>query len=130
MIVVDASALLEVLLRTAGAGPVEERLFANGERLHAPHLLDLEVTQAIRRYRLHGEIDEARASHAVELLTVLPLTRHEHRPLINRVWALHRNLTAYDAAYVALAEALDAPLVTRDARLAAASGHRATVELV
>lgn len=130
MIVVDASAVLDVLLRTADAGPVEERLFASGDRLHAPHLIDLEVTHAIRRYRLRGEVAERRASHAVELLAALPLTRHEHRPLINRIWALHRNLTAYDAAYVALAEALNAPLVTRDARLASASGHQATVELV
>ena len=130
MIVVDASAVLEVLLRTADAGAVEERLFASGERLHAPHLLDIEVTHAIRRHRLLGEIAERRASDAMELLGALPIRRHEHRPLLSRVWALHRNLTAYDAAYVALAEALDAPLVTRDARLASASGHRAIVELV
>ena len=130
MIVVDASAVLDVVLRTAAASPIEERLFADGERLHAPHLIDLEVIQAIRRHRLRDEITEERALHAVELLSVLPLRRHDHRPLADRVWALHRNLTAYDAAYVALAEALDAPLVTRDARLASAPGHRATVELV
>ena len=130
MIVVDASAVLDVVLRTAGASAIEERLFADGERLHAPHLLDLEVMQAIRRHRLRDAITDARASHAVELLSVLPLTRHEHRSLTNRIWALHHNLTAYDAAYIALAEALDAPLVTRDAKLASAPGHRATVELV
>jgi predicted nucleic acid-binding protein len=130
VIVVDASAVLDVVLRTAGASAIEERLFADGERLHAPHLLDLEVMQAIRRHRLRDAITDARASHAVELLSVLPLTRHEHRSLTNRIWALHHNLTAYDAAYIALAEALDAPLVTRDAKLASAPGHRATVELV
>lgn len=130
MIVVDASAVLEVLLRTVDAGAVEERLFAGGERLHAPHLLDLEVVHAIRRYRLRGEIAERRAADAIQLLAVLPVTRHEHRPLVDRIWALYRNLTAYDAAYIALAEALDAPLITRDARMASASGHRAVVELV
>ncbi len=130
MIVVDASAVLEVLLRTAGAGAVEERLFADGERLHAPHLLDVEVMHVIRRHRLRGEITERRASDAVELLTVLPLTRHDHRPLINRIWTLHPNLTAYDAAYVALAEALAAPLVTRDGKLASTQGHRAAIELI
>jgi predicted nucleic acid-binding protein len=130
VIVVDASAVLEVLLRTADARAVEERLFAGGERLHAPHLLDLEITHAIRRHRLRGEIAERRAADAVELLAALPIRRHEHRPLLSRIWALHRNLTSYDAAYIALAEALGAPLVTRDAKLASAPGHRATVELV
>src|SRR5665213_960815 len=130
VIVVDASAVLEVLLRTAGAGAVEERLFASGERLHAPHLLDLEVTHVIRRHRLRGEIAERRASQAVDLLGALPIRRHEHRPLLNRIWGLHQNLTAYDAAYIALAEALDAPLVTRDAHLTSVPGHRARIELV
>jgi predicted nucleic acid-binding protein len=129
VIVIDASALLEVLLRTPAAGPVERRLFAPGETLHAPHLLDVEVAQVIRRYAARGEIDGARGGAALADLADFPLRRYPHDFLLTRIWDLRNNLTAYDAAYVALAEALDAPLVTRDARLAAAAGHGARVEL-
>ncbi|ACK52373.1 PilT protein domain protein [Methylocella silvestris BL2] len=130
MIVVDASALLEALLRTPSAKTVEDRLFAAGQTLHAPHLLDVEVAQVIRRYALSGEIDRARGGLALADLADLPLRRYPHDFLLPRIWDLRNNLTAYDAAYVALAEALDAPLLTRDRRLAAAAGHRARIELV
>lgn len=128
--VVDASALLEVLLRTSGAGSVEERLFAPGETLHAPHLIDIETTQVLRRFAAGGEIDGARGRAALDDLADFPLRRYPHDFLLPRVWELRHNLTAYDAVYVALAEALDAPLLTRDRRIAGAAGHRARVELV
>lgn len=129
MIVVDASALLEVLLRTPAAPALESRLFAPGEALHAPHLIDVEVAQVLRRYAAGGEIDGRRGIAALADLADLPLRRHEHGVLLQRAWALRNNVTAYDAVYVALAEALDAPLVTRDRRLAAATGHQATIDL-
>jgi predicted nucleic acid-binding protein len=130
LIVVDASALLEALLRTPSAKAVEDRLFAPRQTLHAPHLLDVEVAQVIRRYALNGEIEGARGGLALADLADLPLRRYPHDFLLPRIWDLRANLTAYDAAYVALAEALDAPLLTRDRRLAAAAGHRARIELV
>ena len=129
MIVVDASALLEALLRTPAARAVEERLFEPQQTLHAPHLLDIEVAQVIRRYAAKGEIDSKRGRAAADLAD-FPFRRYPHDFLLPRVWDLRNNLTAYDAVYVALAEALDAPLLTRDQRLAAAAGHHARVELV
>jgi predicted nucleic acid-binding protein len=130
VIVVDASAVLEVLLRTPAATAVETRLFDMRETLHAPHLIDIEVAQVIRRYAARQEIDGERGRLALIDLADLPLHRYPHDVLVPRVWDLRHNLTAYDAAYVALAEFLDAPLVTRDRRLAAASGHQARVELI
>jgi predicted nucleic acid-binding protein len=127
VIVVDASAALEVLLQTAAALRIEARLFASGETLHVPHLLDLEVVHALRRYAAAGTIDTPRGLEAIHDLTSWPLTRYPHDLLLSRIWALRHNLTAYDAAYVALAETLEVTLVTCDARLAASSGHRATI---
>lgn len=130
MIVVDASALLEALLRTPAAKAVEDRLFAPRQTLHAPHLLDVEVVQVIRRYAANGDIDGERGRMALADLADFPLQRYPHDFLVPRIWDLRNNLTADDAAYVALAEALDSPLLTRDRRLAAAAGHRARIELV
>lgn len=130
MIVVDASALLEVLLRTPAAEAVEDRLFAPRQTLHAPHLIDVEVAHVIRRYAANGDIDAGRGRAALVDLADFPLRRYPHDLLLPRIWELRSIVTAYDAAYVALAEALDAPLLTRDRRLAAASGHRAQIELV
>lgn len=130
MIVVDASALLEALLRTPAAKAVERRLFDRRQTLHAPDLLDLEVAQVVRRYATSGEIDAERGRLALIDLGDFPLRRYPHGFLLPRIWELRNNLTAYDAVYVSLAEALDAPLLTRDRRLAAAAGHRARVELV
>jgi predicted nucleic acid-binding protein len=128
--VVDASALLEVLLRTPAADAVEEWLFGARHTLCAPHLLDVEVAQVIRRYAGAGEISQERGRTALADLVDFPLRRYPHDFLLPRVWELRNNLTAYDAVYVALAEALDTPLLTRDQRLAAAAGHHARVELV
>ncbi len=130
MIVVDASALIEALLRTPAAQDVEGRLFAPGQTLHAPHVLDVEVAQVIRRYTANGEINAERGRLALADLADLPLRRYPHDFLLPRIWDLRNNLTAYDAAYVALAEALDTKLLTRDRRLAAAVGHHARIELV
>jgi predicted nucleic acid-binding protein len=130
VIVVDASAVLEVLLRTPAAEAVGGRLFDTRRTLHAPHLLDVEVAHVVRRYAATGEIDHERGREALADLADFPLRRYPHGLLLPRVWQLRNNLTAYDAVYVALAEALDAPLLTRDRRLAAAAGHHARVELV
>lgn len=129
MIVTDASVVLELLLRTPTADALEARLFDAGETLHAPHLLDVEVAQVLRRYASRGEISAARGRLSLGLLARLPVARYAHEPLLARMWALRENLTAYDAAYVALAEALGATLLTRDERLASAPGMRATIEL-
>jgi predicted nucleic acid-binding protein len=130
VIVVDASALLEVLLRTPAAEVVERRVFGSRQTLHAPHLIDVEVAQVVRRYAAFGEIEPQRGVNALADLADMPLRRYAHDFLLPRVWALRHNLTAYDAVYVALAEALEAPLLTRDQRIAAATGHRARIELV
>lgn len=130
MIVPDASAVLEMLLRMPAAAALEERLLGSGETLHAPHLLDLEVAQVLRRYALTGLLAGERCRAALEDLADLPLDRYPHDVLLPRIWELRANLTAYDAAYVALAEALDAALLTCDGRLAAASGHAARIELL
>ena len=109
---------------------MSDRLFAPGETLHAPHLLDLEVAQVLRRYARARRAGPGRGREALEDLADFPLTRYPHELLLPRIWELRRNLTAYDAAYVALAEALTAPLVTRDAALAAVRAHHARVELL
>jgi predicted nucleic acid-binding protein len=130
MLVVDASAVVEVLLGTPAAAAIERRLFDAGETLHAPHLLDIEVAHAVRRYAARGEIDAQRGRMALTDLGDFPLFRYPHDPLLLRVWDLRNNLTAYDAVYVALAEELGVPLITRDRRLAGAAGHHARIALV
>jgi len=130
VIVVDASVILDVLLRVPEVEQIEDRLFRRRETLHAPHLLDVEVSQVLRRYTLSGDMTAERGAEALDDLSSLRLVRYPHTVLLSRVWELRDNLTAYDAVYVALAEALRAPLVTRDERLAAAPGHRAIVEVV
>src|SRR5690242_13548069 len=117
-----------MLLRTSAADGVEKRLFADRETLHAPHLLDIEVAQVVRRYAGAGEIDPSRGRAVLADLVDFPIRRYPHGVLLPRVWELRNNLTAYDAVYVALAEALEAPLLTRDRRLAAATGHHARIE--
>ncbi|MGO9741058.1 MAG: type II toxin-antitoxin system VapC family toxin [Roseiarcus sp.] len=127
MIVVDASALLEVLLRTPAAAAIEKEFYAFGAELHAPHLIDLEIAQVLRRYVLRRMIDAQTAEAALDDLEFLPMLRHAHSPLIGRAWALRQNLTIYDGVYVALAEFLGATLLTHDGRLANAAGIRAKV---
>jgi predicted nucleic acid-binding protein len=107
LIVVDASAVLEVLPRTPAAAAVEECLFGPRQTPHAPHPIDVEVSQVVRRYTMSGDADAERCRVALIDLTDLPLTRYPHDFLLPRVWDLRNNLTAHDAVYVALAEALD-----------------------
>jgi predicted nucleic acid-binding protein len=130
VIVLDASAVVELVLGTAVGRKVAERISEPALSLHAPHLLDVEVAQVVRRYAFAGQISEERARTALEHLGALDVVRHPHDLLLPRIWELRANLTAYDAAYVALAEALPAPLLTRDGRLAGSAGHTARIELV
>lgn len=118
MIVIDASALIELLLQTPSAKSVEDQLFRDRQTLHAPHLLDVEVAQVIRRYVLSGDISEQTGATALVDLADFPIQRYAHTVLLNRIWELRSNVTAYDATYVALAEALDATFLTRDRKLA------------
>lgn len=129
MIVLDASAVIELLRRSSAGRLVAERLGAE-DVLHVPHLLDIEVLQGLRRLVRIGQLAPTRAGEAVVDLVDLAAIRHDHERLLPRVWALRDNLTAYDAVYVALAEALDAPLMTMDRGLAEAPGHGARVQLL
>jgi predicted nucleic acid-binding protein len=130
LIVLDASALLDLLLGTTSGWRLAERIRPFEISLHAPHLIDIEVTQAVRKYVLSGSVSAERGRLALRHLADLDLERYPHTPLLPRIWALRENLTAYDAAYVALAEVLDATLLTSDRCLAAAPGILADVELI
>jgi predicted nucleic acid-binding protein len=130
MIVEDASALLEFLLQTPLGTRVEARLFRDGDEFHSPHLVDVEVTQGLRRLVRSGEVSPDRATEAITDLVDLDLHRHAHLDLVTRAWKLRENVTAYDGMYVALGEALDAVIVTCDTPLATAPGHRARIEVV
>lgn len=130
MIVIDASVVAELVTRAPGAAVATERVLALREELHAPHLLDLEVTSVLRRAVAARLASPAAAATALATLIALPIHRHGHEELLARIWQLRGNLTLYDAAYVALAEALSVPLVTFDGDLARAPGNRATVELL
>jgi predicted nucleic acid-binding protein len=129
LIVLDASAALELLLRP-GAWPELETLVGDAPvPAFAPHLIDIEIAQVLRRLLLRRETTRAQADGAMAALHVLPVERFPHGPLLARIWALKVNLTAYDAVYVALAEQLSATLWTRDGRLAKTPGHRARIRV-
>lgn len=130
MIVLDASALIELLTRSDRGRRVEARVLQPSASIHAPGLIDLEVAQVLRRYVSSGQAPEHWARTALDLTLAFPMTRYLHEPLMKRVWALRENVTAYDAAYLALAEALKATLVTCDTRLARIPGCAATVDVV
>ncbi|MCU0727091.1 MAG: type II toxin-antitoxin system VapC family toxin [Planctomycetes bacterium] len=130
MMVADASALVEMLLGTEAGRRIEERLLGSGEPFHAPHLVDLEVASAMRKLVLRREVSPDAGLCALRDLADLPLLRVPHEPFLPRLWALRARFTPYDAAYVALAEALPAVLVTRDAKLAKAARRLVTVELL
>jgi predicted nucleic acid-binding protein len=129
VIVVDAS-VLAVALLDDGTDGSRARARLRGEQLAAPSLIDLEVTSVWRGLVRGGHLDPERASLALDDLSDLPLDRADHAPLLGRCWELRDNLTVYDAAYVALAEALDTTLVTGDRRLARATGPRCTIEVL
>jgi predicted nucleic acid-binding protein len=130
VIVVDASAMTEFLLQTPLGIRVEARLFRRGDEFHVPHLVDVEVTQALRRLVRTHELSLDRAEEALADLADFDLHRHAHVDLLARVWELRGNLTSYDAAYVALAEAIASPLVTCDVRLGSSPGHTARIEII
>ena len=129
MIVLDASAAVDWLLRTVPGQRIEERIYSRNETLHCPHLLDLEVAQVLRRLVSESAISGRRAAEAIEDLSNLRISRYRHDVFLPRIWHHRNNLSAYDASYVCLAESLAAPLITRDNRLAAAPGHSAKIEL-
>ena len=130
MIVIDASAMTEFLLQTPLGSRVEARLGRDDHELHAPHLLDVEVAQALRRLVRLGEVTADRALEAISDLASLDLHRHAHIDFLSRAWKLRDNLTAYDAVYVALGEALNAPVVTCDGPLGATPGHAVRIDVI
>ena len=130
MIVLDASAAVAVLLNLgAGARHIRERMEREDDGLHVPHLFEIEVLNALRNYALRHRISEGRRLELLEDLTTMSISRYAHTPMLPRIWELRDNVSAYDAAYIALAETLEAPLVTTDARLARAPGIRAAIEV-
>jgi len=130
LIVLDASAAVELVLRTQLAARIAKRVLNPAQELHAPHLVDIEVTQTLRRLTQSAALAPTRAELALADFEDLAIERHAHPALLRRIWALRSAMSAYDGAYVALAEALAAPLVTCDARLARAHGHGAEIELI
>ena len=129
MIVLDASAAIDWLLQTSAGQGIERRIYSRNEALHAPDFFDLEVLQVLRRLAFQRIISGPRADEAVRDLLDLRLTRYPHIVLLPRIWQLRHNFSAYDAAYVVLAEKLGATLITRDARLASTSPHALAIEL-
>jgi predicted nucleic acid-binding protein len=128
MIVLDASAAADWLLQTPAGQRIEKRIYSPNQTLHAPHHLDLEVTQVLRRLAAQGVVSAYRAEQAVRDLVDLRINRYAPFVLLPRIWQLRHNFSVYDAAYIVLAETLGAVLVTRDRRLAS-TGHAATVEI-
>jgi predicted nucleic acid-binding protein len=129
VIVLDASAAIDWLLQTSAGRRIESRIYLRGESFHAPHLLDLEITQVLRRLVRESVLSAQRADQAIRDLISFRVTRYPHFVFLPYIWRLRHNLSAYDAAYIALAQELGATLITRDARLASASPPGVSVEL-
>jgi predicted nucleic acid-binding protein len=129
MLVVDATCLYEVVADTRHAEPIRQRLAADEDHA-APHLVDVEVLNVIRRHEMQGQLDATAAQQAVDDLHDWPGERFGHRPLLRRAWELRHNVRGWDALYVALAEAVGATLVTLDTRLARATGPTCRIEVV
>lgn len=129
MIVLDASATVDLLLGLGGHERIRARITRPGETAHAPHVIDLEILASFRRLERMGRATSERVADAMADLADLAVERYPHRGLVERIWQLRHNVTPYDAAYIALSEALDAPLITADAALAHAPGHSAVVEV-
>ena len=128
MLVVDSSAVLAALVVRQSPRGLVRRLAEDGD-LHAPHLIDIEVLHALRRLNARRELSDDRAADAHRDFGELAMVRYPHAGQSDRIWELRHNLTAYDAAFIALAEALGVPLITCDRRLSMATGHSAHVEL-
>ena len=129
MIVLDASAAIDWLLQTSVGQQIENRIYSRRESLHAPHLLDLEIAQVLRRLVREGLVSGPRAEQAIQDLLDLRVTRYPHFVFLPHIWRLRDNFSAYDAAYVALTEKIGATLLTRDARLASACARVVSIEL-
>jgi predicted nucleic acid-binding protein len=127
MIVLDASLVVELLTNGDLADSIRDRLEQRNESFIAPHLIDIEVMSALRNLAVGGRIGADRSQQFLADLAALPAERYSHLPLLERIWELRHNFTAYDAAYIALAEATDATLYTCDEKLR--KGHRARVVL-
>jgi predicted nucleic acid-binding protein len=130
VIVLDASVMVDLLTKEAPETAHIRARLARELEVHVPHLVDVEVAHALRGLVLRDRLAAARARRAIRRFAILPLVRWSQTPLLSRVFALHDQLTAYDATYVALAEGLGATLLTRDARMAKAGGHRVRIEVV
>lgn len=130
MIVVDASAVLTALMGSMRSNRVLDRIEQVDDTFHAPQLLDIEIASGLRRYAKNGELSRVTAERCLLDFQGLRIERHSHVGLLPRIWELRQNLTAYDAAYVALAELLDCPLLTTDGKLARSGSHRAKIELL
>ena len=128
--VLDASGVVELLLNTASGRRLSARLLAETEGVHVPHLIDAEIAQVLRRFVLLGLLDARSGAAALRRWQDFDVDRYPHEPLLNRVWELRANVTAYDATYLALAEALSMVFVTGDRRLARVPGARTAIELV
>ena len=129
-VVVDASALVDLLIGNPGAGAIFERLFRSRARLHAPHTIDVEIASAIHRLSRRRLLSDRHADEIIDIHRTIPIERHPTASLLDRMWRLRHNISPYDAAYVALAESQKLPLLTRDARLAHSSGPAATLEYI
>ena len=127
--VLDASVVIELVLGTRTGAKLRRRLADPRISLHSPELVDLEVLNALRRFMRSDRVAPYRVAAAVERLDDLDLRRHRHRPMLRRIWSWRAHLTTYDAAYVALAEVLGAPLLTTDARMANAPGLTVPIEV-
>lgn len=130
MIVLDASAALELLLNTTSGRLIAREINNRETTLHVPHLIDLEIVQVLRRYVLSGEIQESRAVIAINHWLGLDVSRYPHEPFVTTIWQYRNNLTAYDAAYVALAKVLHAGLITCDRSLAKIAGLDTAIEVI
>jgi predicted nucleic acid-binding protein len=129
MIVVDASCVIHLVLQLPASSTVARRLFDGKNLLAAPALVDVEVCHVLRKYWIAREITASRVSEAIDALNALPIVRHSHAALLDRIWQWRNNVSAYDAAYAALAETLDATLITCDKKLAASLGRKIQVEV-
>ncbi len=130
MIVLDASAVIDLLMRSSSGNRLAARIEREELSLHAPHLIELEVMQILRKAIARGALADSRAQPAFQDFRAMRMALYSHTDLMERIWSLRHNLSAYDAAYVALAESLEVPLFTLDARIAKATGHRAKIELL
>ncbi len=129
VIVADAGVILEAVVFIGALGPLARRRQTR-QRVHAPELVDLEVASALRRLVRRGSLTAEQATYALSDLRRARITRHSHRPFLPRIWELRDNVSAYDAAYVAIAERADATLLTLDRRLAQAHGPRCRIEVL